>query len=105
MSEDRGAALKIGAFPKANVLLGDGGYDGDLFRHALVERGITPCIPSKTNCKIAIAHDRALYSQRHRVENMFGKIKDRRRIHIRYDRCAHTFISAICIAATVIFWL
>jgi hypothetical protein len=24
---------------------------------------------------------------------------------MRYDRCAHTFFSAICIAATVIFWL
>lgn len=28
-----------------------------------------------------------------------------RRIHTRYDRCAHTFVSAICIAAAVIFWL
>ena len=27
-----------------------------------------------------------------------------RRIHTRYDRRAHTFLSAICIAATVIFW-
>jgi len=25
--------------------------------------------------------------------------------HTRYDRCAHTFMSANCIAATVIFWL
>ena len=105
MSDYRGAALMIDAFPKANVLLGDRGYDADWFRHALVERGITPCIPSKTNRKIAIPHDRALYRQRHRVENMFGKIKDWRRIHTRYDRCAHTFMSAICIAATVIFWL
>ena len=40
-----------------------------------------------------------------RVENMFGKIKGWRRIHTRYDRCAHTLMSAICIAATVIFWL
>lgn len=24
-------------------------------------------------------------------------------IHTRYDRCAHTFMSAICIAATIIF--
>jgi len=31
--------------------------------------------------------------------------KDWRRIHTRYDRCAHTFMSAICIAAAVIFWL
>ena len=80
-------------------------YDADWFRHALTTRGITPCIPSKTNRKIAIPHDRALYRQRHRVENMFGKIKDWRRVHTRYDRCAHTFMSAICIAATVIFWL
>jgi hypothetical protein len=37
--------------------------------------------------------------------NLFVKIKDCRRIHTRYDRCAHIFMSAICIAATVIFWL
>ena len=30
---------------------------------------------------------------------------DWRGIHTRYDRCAHTFFSAITIAATVIFWL
>jgi hypothetical protein len=24
---------------------------------------------------------------------------------MRYDRCAHTFFSAICIAATFTFWL
>ena len=42
---------------------------------------------------------------RHRIENMFAKLKDWRRISNRYDRCAHTFFSAICIAATVIFWL
>ena len=28
-----------------------------------------------------------------------------RRISTHYDRCAHTFFFAICIAATVIFWL
>jgi transposase len=43
--------------------------------------------------------------QRHKIENMFGRLKDWRRIHTRYDRCAHTFMSAIAIAATVIFWL
>jgi transposase len=33
------------------------------------------------------------------------RLKDWRRIHTRYDRCAHTFMSAICLAVTVIFWL
>ena len=36
---------------------------------------------------------------------MFGRLKDWRRIATRYDRCAHTFFSAICIAATVTFYL
>ncbi|RVM02875.1 hypothetical protein CN121_29185, partial [Sinorhizobium meliloti] len=50
-------------------------------------------------------YDRTLYRQRHKVENTFAKLKDWRRIATRYDRCAHTFFSAICIAATMIFWL
>jgi hypothetical protein len=32
-------------------------------------------------------------------------LKDWRRISMRYDRCAHTFFRAICIAATAVFWL
>ena len=54
---------------------------------------------------VAIPHDAILYKQRHKIENMFGRLKDWRRIHTRYDRCAHTYFSAICIAAAVIFWL
>jgi transposase len=46
-----------------------------------------------------------LYRTRNKIEIMFGRLKDWRRIAMRYDRSAHTFFSAICIAATVIFWL
>jgi Transposase DDE domain len=49
-----------------------------------------------------IPHDTVLYRKRHKIESVFGKLKDWRRIHTRYDRCAHTFMSAICIAATFI---
>ena len=105
MSDFKGAALMFDAIPDAKVLLGDKGYDADWFRQALAERRIEPCIPSKTNRKVPIPHDRTLYRQRHKIENMFGKLKDWRRIHTRYDRCAHAFMSAIAIAATVIFWL
>jgi transposase len=55
--------------------------------------------------KAQIDYDKTLYRQRHKIENMFGRLKDWRPVHTRYDRCAHTFMSAICIAATVIFWL
>ena len=105
MSDYKGAALMLDALPGAKALLGDRGYDADWLRKALAERGITACIPSKKNRKVLIPHDAMLYRQRHKIENMFGRLKDWRRIHTRYDRCAHTFMSAICIAATVIFWL
>jgi transposase len=72
---------------------------------ALRAKGITACIPTKRNRKIQVEYDKTLYRQRHRIENMFGRLKDWRRIATRYDRCAHTFFSAICIAATVIFYL
>ena len=105
MSDYKGAALMMEALPPAKAMLADRGYDADWFRDALTERGITPCIPSRSNRKVPIPHDKTLYKQRHRIENMFGRLKDWRRIHTRYDRCAHTFFSAIAIAAAVIFWL
>jgi transposase len=100
-----GAALMLDSLPKAKSMLGDRGYDADWFRETLVAREISPCIPSRINRHVPIPHDHALYRQRHKIENMFGRLKDWRRLHTRYDRCAHTFMSAICIAATVIFWL
>ena len=93
------------ALPEAKTLLADKGYDADWFRAALAERKIDACIPSRSNRKVPIPHDPALYRKRHKIENMFGRLKDWRRIHTRYDRCAHTFFSSICIAAAVIFWL
>ncbi len=105
MSDYKGAALMIAALPKAKALLGDRGYDANWFRQAVTAGGIAPCIPSKLNRKVPIEYDNTLYRQRHKIENVFGRLKDWRRIHICYDRCAHTLMSAIAIAVTVIFWL
>jgi transposase len=105
MSDHKGAGLVLDALPDAKELLADRGYDSDQFRAALVERGITPCIPPRKNRKVQHHYCKTLYKQRHKIENMFGRLKDWRRIATRYDRCAHTFFSAINIAATVIFWI
>ena len=105
MSDHRGAALLLANMPQAQHLVGDRGHDSGPYRAALAARGIEPCIPSSRSRKVPIPHDAALYRQRHRIENMFGRLKRWRRIATRYDPCAHTFHSAICIAATVTFWL
>ena len=105
VSDYRGAERVLPALPDANTLLADRGYDSNWFREALAALEIKPCIPGRKNRKEPIEYDTELYKQRNRVERMFGRLKDWRRIATRYDRCAHTFMSAICIAATVIFWL
>ena len=105
VSDYRGAATVLPALPDAKVLIADRGYDSDWFREALARRDIEPCIPGRKNRSTVIDYDTDIYKQRNLVERMFGRLKDWRRIATRYDRCAHTFMSAICIAATVIFWL
>ena len=81
MSDHRGAALLLPVLPPARELLGDRGYDSNRFRAELAARRIAACIPSTRSRKVAIPHDTVLYRQRHRVENMFGRLKDWRRIH------------------------
>ena len=105
MSDHKGAHLMLGALPPAKALIADRGYDSAPFRQALAAKGIMPCIPSSRTRKVPGTYDAALYRQRHKIENMFAKLKDWRRIATRYDRCAHTFFSAICIAAAVAFYL
>jgi len=99
------AALLLDALPRPSTLIADRGYDSNAFRTGLAERGIAACIPPLKQRIVQHCYDKTLYRQRHRIENMFAKLKEWRRIHTRYDRCAHTFLSAICIAATILFWI
>jgi transposase len=71
----------------------------------LAGRGITPCIPPRAKRRSPATYCKTLYRQRHKVENVFARLKDWLRISMRCDRCAHTLFSGICIAASVIFWL
>jgi transposase len=47
---------------------------------------------------------KALYRLRYKIEIMFGRLKDWRRISTRHDRCAHNFMAMITLVATVLFW-
>ncbi|MFT4013224.1 MAG: hypothetical protein QM682_07425, partial [Paracoccus sp. (in: a-proteobacteria)] len=88
----RPAAL-LSSLPDTKALVADKGYDADWLRAALVDPRIEACIPSKSNRKIQMPHGRVRCRKRHRIENMSGKLKDWRRIHTRYDRCAHLHVS------------
>ena len=46
----------------------------------VMEQGITPCIPSRRNRNKRIPYSKRLYKMRHKVENLFTKLKDWRPI-------------------------
>jgi len=100
-----GADVRLKNLPKAETLIGDRGYASNKIRYMLADQKVTPCIPPKKNRKSPVEYCKTLNKPRHKIENLFAKLKDWRRFATRYDRCAHTFRSAIFLAATVIFWL
>ena len=77
----------------------------DWFREALQDKGIRACIPGRKQRKTPVKYDTRRYKRRNRIEIMFGRLKDWRRVATRYDRCLKMFLSAIALAAVVIFWL
>ena len=90
------------ATPKA--LLADKGYDGNRFRDSLLVRGILSIIPPRANRKVPEHPDYRRYRDRNRVERMFGKLKQQRRIATRYDKTLLSFESFLNLAATRL-WL
>jgi transposase len=70
----------------------------------LKDKGIKPCIPGRKSRAKPVKYDKRRY-KRHKIENMFTRLKDWRRIATRYDRCPILFLSACALAATVIYWL
>ena len=105
ISDAKGALAFLSGLPAARVLLADKGDDADRFHEVLEDKGITPCIPARRGRRSPASHDRTTYKQRHRIENLFARPKHWPRIATCCDRCGELFLSAICIAALVMFWL
>lgn len=89
--------------PDAEWLFADRGYDVDWFRDTLIDRGTMPCIIGRKSRKMPIKYDKRRHKRRNQIERMFGRIKDWRRVATRYNRSPTVFLSAIALAATVIF--
>jgi len=105
-ASDYTAAEPLMAIPVATpkALLADKGYDSDRFRESLLIRGILPIIPPRSNRKVPEHPDYRRYKDRNRVERMFGKLKQQRRIATRYDKTVLSFESFLNLAAARL-WL
>ena len=86
-------------------IIADRGYDANRLRATLREQGTIPVILGRRNRKRPIQYDERRYKDRWRVEAMFCRLKDFRRIATRYDKLARNYLSAVAIDAAIAFWL
>ncbi len=91
--------------PAASILHGDKGYDSNAVRRQAEDKGAMPNIPPKSNRRWKNCFSPHLYRNRNAIERMFCRLKDYRRIATRYDRHARNFLAAVCLAATVSYWI
>lgn len=89
---------------RPEYLIADKGYDADHFLDWLREHGIEPVIPARRCRKKPREIDLNLYADRNKVERLWNRLKQSRRIATRYDKTARNFLSFIFLASTIL-WL
>jgi len=81
----------------------DKGYDSDAHRENLESRGNIPVIPGRKNRKKKIIYNKEKYSFRKNIEIFFGKMKENKRLALRFDKSDEAFLGFIALAAIKIF--
>jgi len=76
----------------------DMGYDSDTHRAFLRSQNNIPVIPGRKNRKVAIVYDKTIYRLRRRIEQFFGKLKENKRLGMRYDKSDAVFLTFIALA-------
>ncbi len=89
---------------RGTITVADKGYDSDGFRTRLRQWGSQPCVPPRCNRRQPASWHRGHYRKRHKVENLFQRLKRQRRIGTRYEKNDSYFLAFVQLAA-VLDWL
>lgn len=104
LGDVRAALPLLAPLPPAAICAADTAYDSDGLRQFLIERGTLPVIPNNPSRKRLHPFHRPLYRERNRIERMFCRLKDFRRIATRYDKRADVFAASVYLAALTTWW-
>ena len=70
------------------------------WRSAIAEVGAEPVVPANPTHP-AVAYDRLAYRRRHRVEQLWGRLKEWRAVATRYEKTAASYLGALHVAAAL----
>lgn len=95
--------LKAHLKPNAFVIM-DKGYDSDAIRAYVNQLGGVAVIAVNASRAEKPDFDEHLYRERHRIENLFARLKTFRRVATRYEKLHSTFAAMVTLAC-VLTWL
>ena len=84
--------------------MADRGYDADAIRTEIALQGIQAVIPAKRGRNHPALHDHRKYRLRSRIEQLFSKLKNWRRVANRYDKTRTSYLGFVCLASALL-WL
>ena len=86
-------------------VVGDKGYATGPVKDLIREKGAEPVIPPRgiwvpegSTLTPEDCYDTVTYRQRHVIERLFGRIKENKRIAMRFDKLDQTFLSFIALS-------
>ncbi len=83
---------------RAEAVLADRGYDTNAILQQIQASGAEAVIPSCRHRRVQRQHNRALYTQRNRIERCFNRLKQLRRFSTRYCKTTQAFKAFTAIA-------
>ena len=99
------ARALIGKFIQpGQMCLMDAGYDSDEIRGCVMQQDATAVIAYRKNRVVIPEFDKDVYRERHKVENLFQKIKRYRRIAMRFEKLQLTFAAMVALASILV-WI
>ena len=78
----------------------DRAYSAAAWRRMIEEVGAEPCVPATRSHPLA-HYDRATYRRRHKVENLWARLKDVRAVAFRFEKTAASFTGALHLTAAL----
>jgi transposase len=91
---------RLGKLPqkKKIYLAMDKGYEDDLTRKAVKDKGFRPCVPPKSSRKKPWRYNKKVYKRRNEVERLFRRLKGFRRVCTRYEKLDIMYLAFLNIA-------
>jgi transposase len=98
---DLGKLLKLDERPKKKgkiYLAMDKGYEDDVTRQLVKDKGFNPLVPPKSNRKKPWEYNKKLYKRHNEVERLSRRLKGFRRVCTRYEKLDIMYLAFLNLA-------